>query len=103
VTNSNIVVKMTYYYINEQGLMQKQVGGQPPSDIFVGVSPDGMMRKYNNGVLESVVPVPDNPLKDILEQKTAANMLGYGAVAQRKHGRKAKPKSKRKVKRCRCK
>lgn len=100
MTNTNIVVKMTYYYINSNGLMQKQVGGEPPSDTFVAVAPDGIMRKYVDGQMKQAIPVPDNPLKDIIEQKSAATLLGYGGIIQRKM-KKSKPKSKRK--KCRCK
>jgi hypothetical protein len=96
-----MVVKMTFYYINDKGLMQKQVGGQPPSDTFVGVSPDGMMRKYTNGTLTAAIPNPENPLKDIIEQKNAI-MLLTGSAVGRKRSRKSKPKSKRKRK-CGCK
>ena len=102
-TNSNIVVKMTYYYVNDKGLMQRQVGGKPTVDTFVGVSSDGMMRRFENGAMTAVVPVPDNPLRDIIEQKNAATLLGYNGVIQRKRGKKSKPKSKRSVKKCRCK
>ena len=93
---------MTYYFINTNGLMQKQVGGDPPSNVYVGVSSDGMMRKVEDGRVTAVVPVPDNPLKDIIEQKNAATLLGI-ILTKRVRGRKAKPKTKRKTKRCRCK
>jgi hypothetical protein len=92
---------MTYYFINDKGLMQKQVGGDPPSNVYVGVSPDGIMRKVEDGRVISAVPVPDNPLKDIIEQKNAI-MLLTGSAVGRKRSRKSKPKSKRKRK-CGCK
>ena len=92
---------MTYYYINDKGLMQRQVGGDPPSAIFVAVAPDGIMRKFENGKLTASVPIPNNPLKDIIEQKNANTLLGViPAIVQRKHKKRSKPKSKRK---CRCK
>jgi len=88
---------MTYYYINDKGLMDKKVGGNPPASTFVAVSPDGIMRKFENGVVRSIIP--SDPSKDIIEEKNAAMMLGIS----RKHGKsKSKPKRKS-VKKCRCK
>lgn len=92
---------MTYYFINDKGLMQKQVGGSPPQDAFVAVDPQGIMRKFDeDGKVISVVPLTDSPLRDIIEQKNAAMLLG--AANQRKIKR-TKSKAKRKTKRCRCK
>ena len=89
---------MTYYYINDKGLMDKKVGGDPPASTFVAVSPDGIMRKFDNGVVKAVIP--SDALKDSIEYKNASLLLGLGN-SPRRHGRiKSKSKSKRK---CRCK
>lgn len=96
-----MVSKMTYYFINPMGLLQQKVGGDPPdTNIFVAVSPDGMMRKFENGRLLATVPIPNNDLKDIIERKNALTLLGVSNTI-RKRGKKSKPKSKRK--KCRCK
>jgi len=92
---------MTYYYINEKGLIDKKVGGDPPSNIFVAVSPDGIMRKFENGSVKSVIPssnINTYPLKDTIEERNAAMLLGITQSGRNK--KKSKSKSKRK---CRCK
>lgn len=92
---------MTYYFINDRGLIQKQVGGAAPNPPFVAVDPSGIMRKFDEGgIVTSVIPITDSPLKDLIEPKNAAMLLG--ATTQRRM-RKTKAKSKRKTKRCRCK
>jgi len=93
---------MTYYFINDKGLIQKQVGGDPPTNVYIGVSPDGIMRRVEDGRVTAAIPVPDNPLKDIIEQKNAATLLGV-MLTNRVRGRRSKPKTKRKTKKCRCK
>ena len=89
---------MTYYYLNENGLLQRKVGGDPPAATFVAVSPDGIMRKFSDGVVKAVVP--GDAMSDGIEYKNAAALLGVTKFARGK--KKSKSKSKRKTK-CRCK
>lgn len=85
---------MTYYFLNENKIMQKKVGGDPPAATFVGVSPDGIMRKFENGNLISALPIKNEKF----EEQNAAILLGIAQSNRNK--KKNKSKSKRK---CRCK
>lgn len=85
---------MTYYYIDDKGLMQRKVGGDPPASTFVAVAPDGIMRKFENGILKSSVPIKN----ERFEGQNAAILLGIAQPNRNK--KKSKSKSKRK---CRCK
>jgi len=86
---------MTYYFLNDNGLLQRKYGGDPPAKTFVAVALDGIMRKFEDGAL--VASVPNSPDTGI-EYKNAAILLGATKFARSK--KKSKSKSNRK---CRCK
>ena len=92
---------MTYYYLNDQGLMQKQVGGVPPSNTFVAVSPDGTMRKFDYGQLSSVIPNANvnDMTKDAIEWSNANILLNGALPASTRRKKKMKSKIRRK---CSC-
>jgi|WetSurMetagenome_2_1015567.scaffolds.fasta_scaffold40832_5 hypothetical protein len=79
---------MTYFYMNK-GTVLRQDGGEPPSNNYVAVDPQGVMRYVKNGVVDQAQII--KPGSD--ETKMALNMLKY---------RKKKTK-KVKAKRCKCK
>jgi hypothetical protein len=87
---------MTYYYINDKGVMQKEVGIIPQSNTFVAVSPDGIMRKFTNGQLVASVPIDNSSLRNNIEWENASILLGSKVMRKR-----YKVKSKRKKCSCR--
>jgi len=92
-----------YYSINPiTRKLNTQLGGAFPTPIdgkVAALGPDNVMRVFKDGVLESAVPVPDGPTKDLIALATAKMMLGLTPTT-RKRGKKSKPKSRRR--KCSC-
>jgi hypothetical protein len=97
---------MTYFY-KVHGTIARKVGGNPPSEEYVAIDPQGVLRHVKNGeiVEETQISYPTDITMDTkdLYKDEMGKQLARDMLFPKYRKKKTSSKPKLKIKTCRCK
>lgn len=98
---------MTYFY-KVRGTIARKIGGNPPSDEYVAIDPQGVLRHIKNGEILEDTPIayPTDITMDTKElyKDEMGKMLARDMLFPKYRKKKmSKPRKIKVVRKCKCK